>query len=173
VRNVILDSLPTAAVPTGEAVDFSGRTADPSRPISIQLSADGRHYSTIASTKPRRDGTWSTSVHAKVTGEYRALSGGSVSEARRLLVGVRRVHVQATPSGVSVSVTPSLPYAPILVEAYEKDRFGWWPIRRSELDYVSEADLRLRGPMRVRVVLVDKDGWTPIATSAPVIVRKR
>ena len=95
-----------------------------------------------------------------------------MSETRRLLVGIRRVHVQPTRTGISVSVTPSLPYAPILVETYRRERFGWWPLRRTELDYVSEAELQLRGPVRVRVVLVDKDGWTPIATSAPVTLRK-
>jgi plastocyanin len=172
VRRVILDSLPTAAVPVGDAVGFSGRTADPAQPISIQESVDGKPFTTIGSVRPQPDGSWSTSVQAQVTGDYRAMSGGAVSETRRMLVGVRRVHVQATRAGVSVSVTPSLPYARILVEAYRRDRFGWWPIRRTALDYVSEAELRLRGPMRVRVVLVDKDGWTPIATSPPVVLKK-
>lgn len=172
VRRVILDSLPTAAVPVGDAVDFSGRTADPDTPVSIQRSLDGRHFTTIGSAKPHPDGTWSTSVEAQQTGEYRAMSAGSVSETRRMLVGIRRVHVQATATGISVSVTPDLPYAPILVEAYLKDRFGWWPIKRGALDYVSEAELKLHGHLRVRVVLVDKDGWTPIATSPAVTLRK-
>ena len=39
VRRVILDTLPTAAVPVGDAVEFAGRTADPTRPIDIQRSA--------------------------------------------------------------------------------------------------------------------------------------
>jgi plastocyanin len=172
VRRVILDTLPTAAVPVGQAVDFSGRTADPSRPIAIQRSEDGKHFSTIGRAKPHPDGAWSVSLEAQQTGDYRAQSGGSVSETRRLLVGIRKVHVRATPTGISVTVTPSLPYAPILVESYRRERFGWWPLRRTELDYVSEAELKVRGPIRVRVVLVDKDGWTPIATSAPVTVRK-
>ncbi len=172
VRRVILDSLPTAAVPVGDAVEFSGRTADPARPIEIQRSQDGTHFATIGRAKSHPDGTWSVSLEAQQTGDYRALSGGAVSETRRLLVGIRKVHVHATPTGITVEVTPSLPYAPILVETYRRERFGWWPLRRTELDYVSEAELKLHGPMRVRVVLVDKDGWTPIATSAPVSLRK-
>jgi hypothetical protein len=169
---VILDSLPTAAVPVGDAVDFSGGTADPTRPIEIQRSQDGTHFTTVGRAKPHPDGSWSVSLHAEQTGDYRAMSAGSVSEARRLLVGIRKVHVHATPTGISVEVTPSLPYAPILVETYRRERFGWWPLRRTALDYVSEAELKLRGPMRVRVVLVDKDGWTPIATSTPVTLKK-
>ncbi len=172
VRRVILDPLPTAAVPVGGAVEFAGRTADPVRPIEIQRSRDGTHFTTIGRAKPHPDGSWSVSLEAQQTGDYRAMSNGSVSEMRRLLVGIRKVHVHATRTGISVSVTPSLPYAPILVETYRRERFGWWPLRRTELDYVSEAELKLRGPMRVRVVLVDKDGWTPIATSAPVFLRK-
>jgi len=172
VRRVILDALPTAAVPVGDAVEFAGRTANPTRPIDIERSQDGKHFATIGRARPHRDGSWSTSIEVQVTGDYRATSGGSVSGTRRLLVGIRRVHVQPTRTGISVSVTPSLPYAPILVETYRRERFGWWPLRRMELDYVSEAELHLRGPVRVRVVLVDQDGWTPIATSAPVTLRK-
>ena len=37
-------------------------------------------------------------------------------------------------------------------------------------DYVSQADVRIKGPARVRIVLVDKDGWTPLATSPVVVV---
>jgi plastocyanin len=173
VRSVILDTLPTAAVPVGDAVEFSGRTADPTRPIEIQRSVGGKRFATIARASPRRDGSWSTRVEAQLTGDYRARAGDSTSETRRLLVGIRHVHVRPTKTGISVTVTPDLPYAPILVETYRRDRFGWWPLRRTELDYVSEADLKVRGPVRVRVVLVDKDGWTPIATSKPVSVAGR
>jgi hypothetical protein len=70
-----------------------------------------------------------------------------------------------------VTVTPSSPYARILVETYLRERFGWWPVSNAHLDYVSEADVRVRRPARVRVVLVDKDGWTPIATSRVVVLR--
>jgi hypothetical protein len=72
-----------------------------------------------------------------------------------------------------VSVTPAAPYAPILVEVYRRERFGWWPIAHRRLDYVSEAVIRVHGPARVRVVLVDRDGWTPIATSRAISLGKR
>jgi plastocyanin len=172
VRRVILDGLPTAAVPIGDAVEFTGRTSQPAVLIAIQRSVDGKHFTTIGRARPHRDGTWSTDIEAQMTGDYRATAGGSVSESRRMLVGIRRVHVHATRTGVSVSVTPSLPYGPILVEAYERERFGWWPVERTALDYVSEAELHVRAPARVRVVLVDKDGWTPIATSPVLTLRK-
>jgi hypothetical protein len=81
------------------------------------------------------------------------------------------VDLHLTRAGVSVEVTPSAPYAPILVEVYRRERFGWWPIAHRRLDYVSEAELRVPKGVRVRVVLVDRDGWTPLATSRAVTRR--
>ena len=168
VRRVILGPLPTAAVPRGSRVELTGRGAEPSRRIRIQRSMDGSPFATIGGATPAADGTWKTSITAEATGNYRAAVGADISQTRRLLVGIRRVHIQATRTGVSVSVTPSAPYAPILVEVYLRERFGWWPISSRRLDYVSEAEITVRRPARLRVVLVDTDGWTPIATS-PVV----
>lgn len=172
VRRVILGALPTAAVPVGARVDFTGRTADPTKRVRIQRRLDGSTFTTIASTAPAPDGTWEAALDAKATGDYRATSGADASEARRLIVGIRRVQIHPTPNGVSVTVTPSAPYSRILVEVYRRERFGWWPISSSRLDYVSEAEVRVRPPARVRVILVDKDGWTPIATSPVVALGK-
>ena len=89
-----------------------------------------------------------------------------------MIVGVRKVALTRTRTGLDVSVTPSAPYASILVEEYLRERFGWWPVARASLDSVSEAQIRLnRRHARVRVVLVDRDGWTPIATSREITFR--
>ena len=115
-----------------------GRTADPTarpRPASVV----GSSFTTIASATPAPNGTWKATIDAEATGDYRAVSGTGASESRRLLVGVRRVHVSATRSGVHVAVTPSAPYAPFLVEVHLRERFGWWPVR------ARAPRLRLRG----------------------------
>jgi len=173
VRRVILDTLPTAAVPVGSKVDFSGRSADAGKPIRIERRVSGSTFATVARTTTARGGAWHVAVPASVTGDYRAVSGADASEVRRLLVGVRKVSVHATRTGVDVEVTPSAPYAPILVEVYRRERFGWWPIAHRRLDYVSEAELHVPRGVRVRVVLVDRDGWTPVATSRAVTLRRR
>jgi len=173
VRKVILDGLPTAAVPEGAPVEFGGRTSTPGQPVLIQQRAGGGAFRTVARVKPAANGSWTTKVPARTTADFRALSGADASEIRRMLVSERKVHVQATPSGVSVSVAPAAPYAPFLVEVYLRERFGWWPVARGETDYVSEAEVRVRRPARVRIVLVDKDGWTPLATSRVVRLPKR
>jgi plastocyanin len=173
VRRVTLEALPTAAVPLGDRVEFDGRTADPSRPVQIQSSADGKHFTTIATAHAAANGNWTTMVTAKETGEYRASSNGATSESRRMIVGVRHVIVHPTRNGVSVSVTPAAPYAPLLVEVYLRERFGWWPIRRARLDYLSTAEIRVHRPARVRIVMVDTDGWTPIAVSRALELPKK
>jgi plastocyanin len=169
VRRVILDGLPTAAVPVGTPVEFEGRTATPSRVVLVERRLAHGSFETVASVRPTPGGTWKITVPARATGDYRALSGADASETRRLLVSERKVLLHATRAGVAVTVTPPAPYAPYLVERRLRERFGWWPVKRGELDYVSEADVRVRRrPALVRVVLVDRDGWTPLATSRPV-----
>jgi plastocyanin len=173
VRRVILDTLPTAAVPLGAPVDFSGIAAAAGTSIRIQRRVSGTDFATVGRTTAARDGSWNVKLRATITGDYRAVSGADASEVRRLLVGIRKVHIRVTRTGIAVDVTPSAPYGSILVEAYRRERFGWWPLSHVHLDYVSEAEVRVPGPARVRVVLVDRDGWTPLATSRAVTLRRR
>jgi plastocyanin len=170
VRRVILGPLPTAAIPIGEPVEFTGRTADTAAPVHVQRSEDGTAFATVASAAPAADGTWKVTVPAELTGEYRAASGADVSQSRMLLVSTRRVLLRATHAGVHVTVTPSLPYARVVLELDLRERFGWWPSANARLDYVSQADFRVRRPARVRVLLVGKDGWTALATSRVVVL---
>lgn len=167
VRRVTLGPLPVAAVPAGDRVAFAGRTADPGMPVRIERT-DGAAVQTIATAAPAADGTWSVSAPATRTGDYRAASDAGASQSRRLLVSDRRVLVRATRRGVAVRVTPALPYARVVLQQERRERFGWWPERTTTLDYVSEAAFRVARPARVRVVLVDRDGWTALATS-PVL----
>jgi plastocyanin len=171
VRRVILTPLPPAVVRVGTQVDVSGRTADMTRPVEVQRRLAKGDFSTVATATPAPDGSWATKVTADATADYRALSGSDASETRRLLVSSQRVLVRPTRAGVTVSVTPSAPYTPFLVEVFLRERFGWWPVASGKVDYVSRADVRIRRPARVRVVLVDKDGWTPLATSRTVVLK--
>jgi plastocyanin len=174
VREVILEPLPTAAVPVGDRVVVSGRTADASRPVDVQRSPGaGASFATVASAAPAPDGSWSATVRAEATGDYRAAAGAGVSETRRLLVSSRRVRLRATRRGVAVTVAPRVPYARIVLQAYLHERFGWWPVARARLDYLSQASFRVRRPARVRALLVAKDGWTPLATSPVVVLGRR
>src|SRR4051794_8157753 len=167
VRGVILDPLPPAAVPAGQMVEFTGRTADPSTPVSIERDS-GAGFAPVTSTTPAADGSWSVEVPAQSTSDYRAVSGVLPSETRRLLVTDRHIVLTATRAGVRVTVTPADPHARVVLEVLLRERFGWWPQASMRLDYVSRAEFRVHRPAKVRVSLVDVDGWTPLVTS-PVL----
>jgi plastocyanin len=167
VRPVILGPLPTAAIPAGDQVEFEGRTSDPAQPVRIERSTGG-DFQTIARAQAAPDGTWKTSIAAQSTGDYRAAVDSGVSGTRHLIVSDRKVLVRATPRGIAATVTPALPYARIVLQQDLRERFGWWTTARARLDYVSSATFRVARPARVRVVLVDRDGWTALATS-PVL----
>jgi plastocyanin len=171
VRRVILGPLPTAAIPAGDRVEFTGRTAAPSQPVQIQRSEDGTSFATVATASAAPDGSWSAKLTATTTADYRATTGDDASQTRRLLVSDRKVLLRRTRDGVRVTVTPSKPYGHVMVQRYEREHFGWWPIAVARLDYVSQASFRLVRPGRVRVLLVDRDGWTPLATSRVALFR--
>ena len=46
-----------------------------------------------------------------------------------------------------------------------RERFGWWTVARKRFDYLSQARFVVRRHARTRAVLVDRDGWTPLAVS--------
>ena len=173
VRRVTLDPVPPAVMRPGTPVQLSGRTADPAAPVRIERSVDGTHFTPEETTTPTAGGDWHATVTARATADYRATSGSSVSEIRRLLVSQSRVHVHATRAGVAVRVTPKAPYGRLTLQRRLRERFGWWPVARKRLDYVSTASFRVRRrPARVRVVLDDSDGWTPLAISRVIHLRR-
>ncbi len=171
VRRVTLDPLPPTAVLAKSEVSFSGRTADPATPVSVQMQS-ARGYETVATATPAADGSWATTVVATRTAGYRAVSDGSASETRQLLVINRTLKVRVTRRGIAVKVSPSAPYRPIALEYRLRDRFGWWIVARKRLDYVSASTFRIhpRGPVTARVVLLGPDHWTPVAISRAVRV---
>jgi hypothetical protein len=122
---------------------------------------------------PAADGSWSTTAAAPATGDYRAATSAGASESRRLLVSDRKITVRATRTGVAVTVTPALPYGRIVLQQDLLERFGWWPMLRTRLDYTSQASFRVMRPARVRVALLDTDGWTPVVTSQVLQLGRR
>jgi plastocyanin len=169
VRTVTLGPLPVAPVPVGEEVRFTGRTADPGAPVGLERNA-GAGYTPVAVASPSPDGTWSATLAVTATGDYRATGPAGASQTRRVLVADRRVLLRRTGRGVAVTVTPALPYGRAVLQQVRRERFGWWPVRAATLDYVSRTSFRVRPPARVRVVLVARDGWTPLATSRVLVL---
>ena len=166
VTPVTLDPLPVQAIPAGQYVEFSGRTADPGRPVRIERLVGPGDARPVASAVIGPDGSWHVSAPVTATGDYRAAADAGVSRARRLLVSDRRVLLRVRKHGVvAVTVVPPLPYARVTLELRLKDRFGWWPQTRVRLDYTSEKVFRVPRGVLARVALVDADGWSALVTS--------
>jgi plastocyanin len=163
VRHVTLDPLPTAVLAPGTKVELSGRTDDPAQPVRIERGA-----TKVASATPSPSGDWAVTIRARERGDLRAVTPAGASQVRRLFVSRQEVHLRATRTGVAIRVTPSDPYGRILLQVRRRERFGWWPLARTRLDYLSEARVRIRRGGRVRALLVDRDGWTPLAISPEV-----
>jgi hypothetical protein len=169
VRAVTLSALPATAQVRGTRLEFAGRTADASAPVQVQRSLDGVHFTTVATAAASASGNWTAPVRVARTADYRAVVAGGASETRRVRVENRRVRLRATHTGVRVSVTPSDPGGHVMLQLRLREHFGWWTVARKRLDFVSQASFRVhRRHVRVRAVLVDKDGWSPLATS-PVV----
>ncbi len=171
VRRVILDPLPTL-VQKGQALTVSGRSADGQAPVLVQRATTGG-YQTLATATPGSDGSWSATISADSTGEIRAVSGTDASEVRRLLVRDHRLRVRVVGRRIVVSVSPPAAGATVVLELYLRERFGWWPTARRRLDYLSRATFRVRSPVRARIELVDRDGWTPLLVSAALRIGGR
>jgi plastocyanin len=167
VRRVSLNGLPTAALPIGTRVDFDGRVADTTQPVTIEVNTGGG-YRAIGRATPAADNTWKTTVAVTETGDYRATSGGDVSQSRRMRVKTREIVLRQTKRGVAVRVTPTLPYGRIVLQQHLRERFGWWPVKRTRLDFASRAGFKVKKPARVRVLLVGKDGWTVMVRSKAI-----
>jgi plastocyanin len=172
VRRLILDPLPTAPVLRGHQVTVTGRSADATATVQIQRATAGG-YETIATVTPRPDGTWSATLTGTASSDLRAVSGGDVSETRRLLVIDRTLHVRLAGHRLDVNVAPLSPGQQVVLEYYRRERFGWWPTTWRRLDYASRATFQVHGPARVRVELLDRDGWTPLVVSPVLRVKSR
>jgi plastocyanin len=172
VYHVTLAGLPQVPVPAGQLVDVQGRTDDPHWPVTIERDI-GSGFHPVATFTPAPDGTWSGKVPAETTGDYRANSGLGTSDSRRLIVIDRHLSLSPTKRGVRVTITPPLPYGHLLLQRSTRERFGWFPVARKRLDYLSRAEFRVRRPATVRVALVDKDSWTPLAVSPPLHLKAR
>ena len=171
VRRVTLDPLPSRLVTPNSTITLTGRTADPSTPVRIEQD-DGTGYQAVATVSPRADGIWSDRLPATKTATLRAASGQDTSQPRQMRVIARTVRVRATGTGISVSVIPAAPYARVSLQLLLPNRFGWWPVATKRLSYLSRTSFAVTGPVRARVALVDRDGWTALAISKVVRIHR-
>jgi plastocyanin len=148
-----------------------GRSAlDPGDPITLEADAGGG-FTPVATTTAGEDGTFAASFTPSAPAQLRAVGDGSASPPVQLLVLDRTVaasgrarHGRAV---VRTRVLPASPGATVVLQLRLRERFGWWPVRRAQLDRDSRASFRVDIPrsVRARVVLTLADGATPLAVS--------
>jgi plastocyanin len=167
VRRVTFEPLASRLVVPNSTVALAGRTADPRRPGAHRTGQRGR-IKTVATVSPQADGGWSARVAATNSATLRAASGQDTSETRQLRVVAWTVRVQPTRNRVSVTVTPAAPHSRVALQLLLPNRFGWWPVAHRRLNSLSQTTFAVKGQVRARVVLLDRDGWTALAISRVV-----
>ena len=174
VFDVLLNG-PTQPVTRGDSVPLDGRAS--AGVSTVELQADtGGGFADVGTAAVDGSGAFHTSVHATVTGKYRAVAGSSISPSVQVVVIDRTMQVRASRLArkhgqrkhfdlVRVRVVPADPGATVVLQLDLRERFGWWPAQTRKLDSSSSAVFRVRAGQRARVVLTLPDGWTPVITS--------
>ncbi len=155
---------PAGAVARGSQVELSGRTLPGARSVTIQEDR-GSGFRTV-STATEAAGKFHALVRPQASTTYRALAGPHASTPVRVIVapavalsargGRRRVRL-------AVRAPSEPPGATVVLQAYLRERFGWWPVARRRLDRRSRAAFRVRRrnrERRMRVLLTEQDGVT-------------
>ena len=172
----LLLSAPAQPAASNRAFPMRGRAALPAG-TAVTVEADrGAGFAPAATTTVQPDGTFVAAVVPGTTATYRAVAGPDASPPVSLLVLDRRIAIRARRARrglvISANVTPASAGAPVVLQLFLHEHFGWWPVQRTKLDRSSAARFALRTRQRVavRVLLTLPDGATPLAISRTVRV---
>jgi plastocyanin len=173
----LLIQAPSAPAEQGRAYPLRGRTALPAQtPVTIEADS-GAGYRPVASAQVAADGTFVTTVTPTDSAAYRAVAGADASPPVALTVVNRSVRAWAIRRKARISVGAEvLPYsrgATVVLQMRLRERFGWWPVRRTELDRFSQVRFVVthRRAVAVRVVVTLPDGATRVGASRVLRVR--
>jgi plastocyanin len=168
----LLLTAPAQPAASARAYPIAGRAALPAG-TAVTIQADhGTGFAPVATTAVGADGSFTTDVVPGSTATYRAVSGADASPPVTLLVLDRRVAIR-TQRGpgrqltIRATVAPASAGAPVVLQLFLPEHFGWWPVQRQKLDRASTARfvLRVRRRVAARVLLTLPDGATPLAVS--------
>jgi plastocyanin len=175
-HELLLDPQPETAAP-GRSFPLGGRAALP-QGSDVAIEADsGSGYTQVADASVGADGSFSADVTPATTTRYRAVSGAQASPSVELIVVDHRVRAVGVRHGRSVvvgaTVSPPSRGMTAVLQVRSRERFGWWPTRRTRLNRNSSVRFVLHTERRVRarVVLTRSDGATVLAQSRTVVVR--
>jgi len=168
---------PDHSAASGKPFVLAGRAALPAgTPVSIQAEGD---TTSAATTTVDAGGTFRATVRPAATTTYRAVAGEAASPPVQVPVVDQKLLVSARIEGrravVDARALPGSPGATVVLQLRLRERFGWWPVRRTRLDRDSRAGfrLRLRRPVPARVLITAADGATELARSPTLRLRPR
>jgi hypothetical protein len=164
----------------GRPFTVTGRAAlAPGSVVSVEGAEEGTSFRPLARAQVDDHGGFHAAVTVATTTALRAVAAEESSPPVRLLVVDRRVRAAAARGTrgavVTASVTPAAPGATVVLQLHLRERFGWWPVRQARLGRDSRVrfSVRLRRPVRARVVLTLADGATALARSRELAVGPR
>lgn len=149
---------PEAPVTLGRRIVFAGLA--PAGTAAVTLRGPG----TEQTVKPRVDGSFALRLAVTSPGSYRAVAGGLSSPAVRVQL---KPIVRAALSGhqLRVSASPARPGARVVLQRYDRERFGWRDLTRGALDRRSQATFHIpAGVERIRALVRGTKGWADAAT---------
>ena len=154
---------PEEPVTAGRRVVFAGLAPPGTTAVVLR---GGREEPTV---KPRSDGSFAFRVSVTEPASYRAVAGSLASPRVRVLV---KPIVRATLSGrvLRVVARPARPGATVVLQAYDRELFGWRPVGRARLDRSSRARLEIpAGVQRARAVVLGTKGWADAASPGVIV----
>jgi plastocyanin len=175
----IVLATPQQPAASARVYPLAGRSALPPG-TALTIEADhGSGFVQVGVATVAPDGSFVARIVPKGTATYRAVAGTAVSPTVQLLVLDRRISLDARRGRghllLSTKVTPGTARAPVVLQLFLPEHFGWWPVERARLDARSTARFALRLHRRVnaRVVLTLPDGATLLAVSRTLRVGPR
>ena len=155
---------PEAPVTFGRRIVFAGLA--PAGTAAVTLRGPG----TEQTVKPRDDGSFALRFASRAPGGYRAVGGGALQPRRPRPAQADRARGPHRPT-LRVSATPARPGARVVLQRYDRERFGWRDVTHGTLD---GGRARRSGSPRAssecgRVVRGTK-GWADAATPAISLV---
>jgi plastocyanin len=155
---------PDGPVAPGASVVFAGLAPPGTSTVVVQGSR------TPVTVKARADGSFVARVPVHVPTAFRARAG-SLSSPRVAVVVRPRVIVARAGATVRARTAPARPGAVAILQAYDRERFAWVPVKRGKLDARSAARFTVGpGLDRVRVKIRGAEGWAD-ATSRAILLQ--
>lgn len=157
---------PERAVTAGRRVVFAGLAPAGTEAVTLRGPGPGQ------TVRPRPDGSFALRVVVSAPGSYRAEAGSLASPRLRVLVKPI-VRVAVSGRALQVAAAPMRPGAVVVLEAYDRERFGWRVVDSGQLDRRSRTLLALpAGVDRVRAVVRGSKGWADAASPGVILTHR-